>query len=170
MRRIRLVGAAGIAGTVAAVALSGAITTAGATSVVGCSTSQLTGKFALIKGSNGAGNVEYRLTLTNHAHACAVDSHPGLKLLDKHGNALPTHVVSAGRSGLVDLAGGASKSLRVRFSPDVPGPGESSTHACEKTAYKIEITPLHGHGSLTAAVSPPTPVCEHGRLSEESAL
>ena len=64
---------------------------------------------------------------------------------------------------LVPLQPGGTASLTARFSPDVPGVGEQHPGACEATAYKLRVTPSAG-GTATVAITPPTPVCEKGRL------
>jgi hypothetical protein len=94
---------------------------------------------------------------------------PGLALLDARGRALPTRATFGGPAGsltavLVPLEPGRSAALTARFSPDVPGPGELQSGAgCERPAARLRVLPSGG-GSLVVAVSPPTPVCEHGSL------
>ena len=135
-----------------------------------CGGSMLTGSFQVIPGSAGAGNVVYRLRVRNRsAAACGVTGIPGLELLDAHAHPLPTRALTSARVGsatavLVPLRPGRSAMLTARFSPDVPGPGEPVTGGpCELTAARLRVSPAGG-GSLTVAVSPPTPVCEHGSL------
>ena len=130
----------------------------------------LTGSFTAIRGSAGAGNIVYRLRVRNSSGAeCGVTGIPGLALLDAHARPLPTHTLASGRAGarmavLVPLRPGSSATLTARFSPDVPGPGEPVTGGpCERTAAGLRVSPAGG-GSLVVAVSPPTPVCEHGSL------
>ena len=129
----------------------------------------LSGSFNAIPGSEGAGNIVYRLRIRNRSQAtCFVSGIPKLQLLDRNGRKLPTKGIFDGPAGtltaiVVPLAHGASASLTARFSPDVPGPGEPVTTPCEKTAYKLRVTPSGG-GTVTVPVSPPTPACEHGTL------
>jgi hypothetical protein len=124
---------------------------------------------SVITGSQGAGQTGYALVLRNRsAAACAVSGVPALRLLGAAGKPLPSNVVSAQRGVTYVLvvlrAGGVARS-RVRFSPDIPGPGEPQTRACEPTVHKVRVTLASpGHGSLLAPVVPPTPVCEHGRM------
>ncbi len=129
----------------------------------------LTGSFTAIQGSAGAGNIVYRLRVRNSSGAeCGVTGIPGLALLDAHARPLPTHALASGPAGAraavpVPLRPGSSATLTARFSPDVPGPGEPVTGPCERTAARLRVSPAGG-GSLLVAVSPPSPVCEHGSL------
>lgn len=148
----------------------GGVASASSSTAAPCNASQLRGTFTAIRGSAGAGNISYRLTLLNTSQStCFVTGIPRLVLLDKQGKALPTAVVPASPGTLaaakVALAPGSAAIADARFSPDVPGPGEQHPGACEKTAYWLSVSPTPGHGSLRAPISPPTPVCEKGRLS-----
>ncbi len=142
---------------------------AAATAGSPCRGSALRGTFRVMVGSAGAGNIVYELRLRNASTAtCFVSGIPGLTLLSAGGRPLPTHPSFSGRRGmltavLVTLAPSRSAKLSARFSPDVPGPGEPQTSACEPKAFGLRVMP-NGGGSLVAAVSPPTPVCEHGGL------
>jgi hypothetical protein len=134
-----------------------------------CTGSQLTGSFNVVPGSAGAGNIVYRLRVKNtSATTCFVSGLPSATLLDQAGHKLPTHVIFDGMPGMltaimVQLAHGATATTTARFSPDVPGAGEPQMAQCEKTAYKLRVTP-NGGGSTVVTVGPPTPVCEHGTL------
>jgi len=135
-----------------------------------CNASQLSGTFKHIAGSEGAGNVSYRLTLLNRSQStCFVTGIPRLVLLDKQGKALPTHVGPASpgtaTAAKIELAPGSAATADARFSPDVPGPGEQHSGPCEKTAYWLRVSPTPGQGSLRAPISQPTPVCEKGGMS-----
>src|SRR3954449_5954982 len=94
-----------------------------------CHGAQLNGRFAVVPGSAGAGNIVYRLTLKNtSATACTVTGLPQGQLLGKTRAKLPTHVRAAYPNQLtavlVTLAPGRTTHATARFSPDVPGPGE----------------------------------------------
>ena len=156
---------------VAAAALAALLLAGGgpAAPVSPCTGAMLGGTFSTIYGSAGAGSISYALRLRNRSHqACFVSGLAGLRLLDRAGRPLPTHVEPAFRQGLtavrVVLAPGRAAKATARFSPDVPGPGEQGTGPCERTAYRIRVTPPPGGGTLIAPVTPPTPVCEHGAI------
>ncbi|MGZ4397397.1 MAG: DUF4232 domain-containing protein [Gaiellaceae bacterium] len=134
-----------------------------------CSGASLSGLFSLVLGSPGAGNVVYVLRVRNRsASACFVSGLPAVRLLGLRHQPLPTHAFAARPGQLtavrVQLAPGAYASASARFSPDVPGVGESGRGACEPKAFFLRVRP-QGGGSLLAAVRPPTPVCEHGGMS-----
>jgi Domain of unknown function (DUF4232) len=137
---------------------------AAAASTADCLAGPLKATFAVVPNSEGAGNIVYRLRLTNtSAHACSFASPPHLTLLGAGGRVLPTHVI-AGRPGAlatihVTVAPHASVSATARFSPDVPGVGENNMGPCEAPAHWLRVGT-----KVKATVSPPTPVCEHGQL------
>lgn len=136
-----------------------------------CGGSQLAGTFAVIPGSAGAGNIVYSLRVRFlSGRTCFVYGVPRLQLLDRLRQPLPTKVVPAFRPGLmavrVPLRPGYGAKASARFSPDIPGPGEPQTGTqCERRSYYVRVTPPPGRGTFVAPVRPPTPVCEHGRLS-----
>jgi hypothetical protein len=136
-----------------------------------CTGSQLSGTFAVIPGSAGAGNIVYSLRMrVVSGRTCFVSGVPRLQLLDRLRRPLPTKVTPAVRPGLsavrVLLRRGQAARASARFSPDVPGPGEPvSRSACERRSYYLRVTPRPGLGTFVAPVRPPTPVCEHGGLS-----
>jgi hypothetical protein len=132
-----------------------------------CRGADLAGRFAVVRGSAGAGNISYRLVLRNRsAGTCSLNGLPVVSLRSRAGNALPTHVRTAypGRLAiLVTLRPGQRADATARFSPDVPGPGEQTPGRCEPTAYRLVVT-APGGGATSAAIQPPTSVCEHGLL------
>ena len=159
-----------LAALAAALAVTGAAwaTTARSTTAF-CKGSQLVGSFNVVPGSTGAGNIVYRLTLTNtSATTCALTGLPSGQLLGTTGKKLPTHMRAAFPQGLtailVTLAHGKSSHATARFSPDVPGVGEQTPGRCEKIAYSLRVA-ARGGGTTTVKITPPTPVCEHGQLS-----
>ena len=127
-----------------------------------CTGAQVSGRFAVIPGSAGAGNIVYRLRLTNVSpETCTLTGLPQVTLRAKDKRRLPTHVRAA-RPGaltavLVTLRHGRSAYATARFSPDVPGPGETGRQ-CEPKAYWLRVL------GRDVPVAPPTPVCEHGQL------
>jgi hypothetical protein len=149
-------------------ALAGAA--GGRSAVAFCTGAQLSGTFKVVPGSAGAGNIVYRLVLTNTStSACSVTGLPTVRLYGRYDRkALPTHVVPAFRGGLlaplVQLAPGSKAQATARFSPDVPGTGEPAAGPnCEPVSYWLRVT-LRGGGVTKVRVRPATPVCEHGSL------
>jgi Protein of unknown function (DUF4232) len=134
----------------------------------GCLASALTGNFAAIPGSAGAGQIGYRLRLTNQSDSpCFLSGLPQVQLLDQKGAKLPT-AASAAQPGTttavrVELKPGDAATADARFSPDVPGGSEPGDGPCEPKAYTLRVT--IGDGTLDAPIVPPTPVCERGSLS-----
>jgi hypothetical protein len=135
-----------------------------------CTAAQLSGSFSAVRGSAGAGNIVYALTLRNTSqHECFVTGIPGVTLLGRYGRKLPTQVRPSQPGALtavmVRLAPGAKARATARFSPDVPGPGEGHPGGvCEAKAYTLRVAPSGG-GTLRAPIRPPTPVCEHGSMT-----
>ena len=123
-------------------------------------------------GSAGAGQIAYALTVKNASRkACSIHGLPEVTLLGVSGSALPTHVRSAGAGAgtwvLVLLQPGASAVAQARFSPDIPGAGDSQSGQCQPTARTLQVTP-NGGGVMDAAIRPPTSVCQQGTLSFEA--
>lgn len=154
---------AGVAAlVVCAAALAGVAT--GSTGPAPCAARNVAAVFRIVPGSAGAGSVSYVLRLRNRrATACFLFGIPSLRLLDRRGRSLPTRVLQP-RPRRVVVRAGATAAAEARFSPTVPGPGESQYRQCEPTAYTLRVGPLPGGGRLTVKVSPPTPVCIRGRL------
>jgi len=140
-----------------------------ATVTSACAGGQLAGRFAVVYGSAGAGNIVYKLALKNTSTAsCKITGLPQGQLLGKTKAKLPTRVRAAHPNQLaailVTLAPGASTFATARFSPDVPGVGEQTVGACEPKAYWFRVR-APGGGTTTVKLVPPTRVCEHGTLS-----
>lgn len=135
-----------------------------------CAAARLSGTFAVVPGSAGAGNIVYALRLKNTSSAaCTLTGIPGVTLVGRSGTRLPTHPFPAHPGALtavlVTLAPGRSAKATARFSPDVPGPGEPvSGTRCEPVAYTLLVRP-NGGGTLRAPIRPPAPVCEHGGMT-----
>jgi hypothetical protein len=157
-----------VAALVVAAALAGA---AGGQSagVRFCGGSELSATFRGVPGSAGAGNIVYKLVVTNRsATTCAVTGLPVVKLYGRNGKPLPTHVRAAFPGALtavlVRLGPGGSARASARFSPDVPGQGEPvSGSRCEPVAVSLQVT-ARGGGTTKAVIRPATSVCEHGSL------
>jgi hypothetical protein len=143
-------------------------TTQSAGSASPCTGDDLQASFTGIEGSAGAGQVSYELTLTNtSAAACSVSGVPVATLLDKTEGAMQTQIStpsSGPAGGTVVLQHGDKAKADARFSPDVPGVGEQQTGRCEPLSYFLRVT-APGGGTVNAAITPPTSVCEHGSLS-----
>jgi hypothetical protein len=136
-----------------------------------CHPAGLRASFRVVAGSAGAGHISYDVRLTNRGtHTCVVSGRPGLRLLDRHGKRLPTTVVpdrpGSGTAALIRLRPGRTAIAEARIGR-IAGTGEPQTGPCEPTAYRVRVTLASpGSGSLVGPVSPPTPVCEHGRITE----
>jgi len=135
-----------------------------------CAGDALSATFAAVPGSAGAGNIVYRLRLANTgSSSCWVSGLPQVQLLDANGAALPTTVRAArpgvGTAAKIVLAPDGAATADARFSPDVPGVGDSQQPGqCEPTAATLRVT-APGGGTVDAPITPPTPVCERGQLS-----
>jgi Protein of unknown function (DUF4232) len=132
-----------------------------------CLASSLAGAFAAVPGSAGAGQIVYRLRLTNQGDSeCFLTGLPQVQLLDQSGGRVPTNVTpnhpGATTAVRVDLTPGSAATADARFSPDVPGATEGNTGQCEPKAYTMRVTV--GSGSVDAPITPATPVCERGTL------
>jgi len=156
--------------TVTTTATTTASTTpSGSAGAAACTGDALAGRFGVVAGSAGAGNIVYSLRLTNtSAEPCFVSGLPAVTLLGADGTPLPTSVTAAqpgqaSAAKIVLLVGGTAKA-DARFSPDVPGTGEQHSGPCEAKAAVLRVS-APGGGAVAAPVSPPTPVCEHGALS-----
>jgi hypothetical protein len=158
-----------LAATLVVLATAVAAATGGAAATGACTGSQLTGAFKVVPGSAGAGNITYALVLTNTSHSpCTLTGLPQGRLLTRSGAPLPTHVRAAFPGALsavlVRLAPGKKTRATARFSPDVPGVGEPAAGLnCERTAYWFRVSG-QGGGTTKVKLTPPTAVCEHGRL------
>ena len=132
-----------------------------------CSASELTGTFAEIPGSPGAGQISYSLRLTNESSSqCFVSGLPAGQLLDRSGAVLPTNISPArpgiGSAARIVVEPGRAATAEARFSPDVPGSTEGEGQ-CEPKSYTLRVS--IGGGTVDAPVEPPTPVCERGSLN-----
>ena len=142
-------------------------TTQPAAGATACTGDAMTGSFTVILGSAGAGQIGYRLRVTNASPvACFVSGLPDAQLLGAAGHDLPTNVVAAqpgqATSARIVLQPGASASADARFSPDIPGGSEPTDAPCEPKSFTLRLA--FGGAPLDVNVSPPTPVCERGTL------
>jgi hypothetical protein len=132
-----------------------------------CTGDAMTGSFAAIPGSAGAGQISYRLRVKNAAPvACFVSGLPNVQLLDRSGRDLPTNGSAAqprqATGARIVLQPGASASADARFSPDVNGTGDQTNGQCEPKAYTLRVA--FAGAPLDVPITPPTPVCERGSL------
>ncbi len=137
-------------------------------SVAPCKSGALTATFTPVAGSAGAGNISYVLRIRNRSgRACSVAGTPVLRLLDRRNRPLPSYSFSeqSGTAVLVVLRPGRYSAAVARFSPDIAGPGEPITRQCEPAAYSVRVLVPPDDANAVARVRPPTPVCEHGRMS-----
>jgi hypothetical protein len=133
-----------------------------------CSSSELSGAFTAIAGSAGAGQISYRLTLTNTGTtACFVQGIPQVQLLGTTGSANPTSASAeppvVANPPKISLQPNGAASADARFSPDVNGVGDNSPGQCQPTSTVLRVT-APGGGTIDAPIQPPTPVCEKGSL------
>jgi hypothetical protein len=150
--------------TTTTAAAAGGSSGAGATA---CTGDAMAGTFRVIPGSAGAGQISYRLRVTNASPvACYVSGLPDAQLLSAAGTDLPTNVVAAqpgqSTSTHVVLQPNDAATADARFSPDVPGGSEPADAACEPKAFTLRLA--FGGAPLDVNVTPPTPVCERGTL------
>ena len=144
------------------------VTTTSAAGSGECTGNQLIGTFTESPGGGAAGQIEYVLKVTNTSTAtCSVGGAPVVTLLDANGSRLPTRAGSAGVMGIATLQPGDSAKATARFSPTVPGPGDSQSGSCQPKAYTLRVTP-NGGGKVDAPIKPPTSVCERGTLAFSS--
>jgi uncharacterized protein DUF4232 len=133
-----------------------------------CTGDAMSGSFSVIPGSPGAGQISYRLRVTNDSPvACFVSGLPIVQLVDQAGHDLPTNAQPAqpgqATAARIVLQPGASASADARFSPDVPGGSEQTDGPCEPKAYTLRVS--FAGAPLDVQITPPTPVCERGSLS-----
>ena len=169
MTYIKVLMRAAIAGVFAVAAVVASTAPAANTAATSCVGKQLAGSFQVVRGSAGAGNIVYKLTLTNASVTpCTVTGLPSGQLLGRLHNPLATHIRAANPGALtavlVTLLPGETTFATARFSPDVPGPGEGRIGRCEPLAYWFRVR-AQGGGVTTVPVKPATSVCEHGTLS-----
>ncbi|MGA8297072.1 MAG: DUF4232 domain-containing protein [Acidimicrobiales bacterium] len=135
--------------------------------IASCTASEVAVSFNVVRGSQGAGQTSYALRVKNvSAATCRTGGLPQLVLRGGRGAKLPTKVeVACGNCAaiVINLRPGLSAWSTARFSPDVPGPGETGRQ-CEPTAYHVVVTTPGSTRGVEGAIHPPTPVCSHGRI------
>jgi hypothetical protein len=137
-------------------------------SATACTGDAMSGSFTVVRGSAGAGQISYRLSVKNESPvACYLSGLPNVQLLDQAGHDLPTNAQPAqpgqATAARIVVQPSASAMSDARFSPDVPGGSEQTDGPCEPKAYTLRVS--FAGAPLDVAVIPPTPVCERGTLS-----
>lgn len=113
----------------------------------------------------GAGQRFVTLVLTNVTRrTCALRGYPGLRLLDRRNNPLPTRVVPdrSRRPHLLVLAPGDTARSDLRWGA-IPGPTEQHAGPCEPNPARIAVRPPHAARRLVLPWRL-GPVCERGRI------
>jgi uncharacterized protein DUF4232 len=124
-----------------------------------CTAAQLSGTFAVEPGSAGAGNIVYKLTVTNASQqGCTVSGIPRAQLVDANGKQLETAGAQngTGTAAQVTIQPGSSATAEARFSPDVDPCGTTSAATLRVTAP--------GGGTFDVKIDPATRVCNHGAM------
>jgi hypothetical protein len=152
--------------TVTAPATEPTSTTPG-TAANACSGDAMSGTFAVVPGSAGAGQIVYRLRVENDSPvSCFVSGFPHVQLLGRGGAQLPTDPTpdqpGTATAAKITLAPGAAATADVRFSPDVTGTGDQTTGDCQPKATTLRVA--LGGAQLDVPITPPTSVCERGTL------
>jgi hypothetical protein len=132
-----------------------------------CTTAQLGhGAWKSVPGSSGAGHTAADISFQNTSSGpCTLTGFPGIVLRGASGNALPTHVTNfATAPTAVTLAPGAWAHSELRFSPDIPGPGEPQDAQCEPNPVSATVQIPGDSHTVTVTLDAPTPVCEQGAI------
>lgn len=140
--------------------------------VPSCTSADLsTGSWKEIVGSAGAGQVSADLAVQNTSkHACTVKGFPRITLSAASGKALPTTVTEVDPGGATQLTvapGGWIRS-ELRYSPDIPGPGEPQSGPCEPAAVSARVQLPGDTGSVPIPITPPTSVCSGGTMQAKA--
>lgn len=136
-----------------------------------CTLAQLGhGTWKAVPGSSGAGHTAADIAFQNTSSApCTLTGFPAIVLRDSAGNALPTHVTNFATSpAAVTLAPGAWAHSELRFSPDIPGPGEPQDAQCEPNSVTATVQVPGDSHVVTVALDAPTPVCEQGAIEAKA--
>lgn len=126
-----------------------------------CKGTDLTATFDAIAGSQGAGNISYRLKLTSSSASPCQLTITGFQLLDANGADVPTNITPLG--GPTALGAGETIGYEARFSPDVNGTGDHTNGQCQPTSATLRVS--LGSDTVDAPITPPTPVCEQGSMT-----
>jgi hypothetical protein len=132
-----------------------------------CHAGDMTGVWHPVPGSSGAGQTSSDLAFQNTSgHKCSVSGFPKFTLYAANHNPLPTNTTDFKPVTVMFLAvapGGWVHS-ELRYSADIPGPGEPQTGPCEPSAsYALVLLP-GDTSTVKAPLTTPTPVCEMGAV------
>jgi hypothetical protein len=133
-----------------------------------CTTAEMpSGTWKVVPDSQGAGHVAADLAFQNtSSHPCTIAGFPGVSLLASNDHPLPTNVQKDTSLAVttIKVAPGAWVHAEMRYSPNVPGPGEPQSGQCEPTAVHA-LALLPGDSAWThITLGNPTTVCEKGEL------
>ena len=133
-----------------------------------CTTAEMpAGTWRVVPDSQGAGHVAADLTLQNTSgHSCTVAGFPGISLLASNDRALPSYVVKDNSVAVttITVAPGAFVHAEMRYSANVPGPGESQNGQCEPMTVHAQAQLPGDSAWAHITLDNPTPVCEKGEL------
>jgi hypothetical protein len=133
-----------------------------------CTTTDLKAAVSVVANSQGAGNEELNIALTNQSsQQCAVYGYPGLKLEDMNQSQQATTVqrTTYAVQAVELVPNGGQAATTVRFDMDVPGTGDATSGPCQPETYFLEITPPNQTTQLVAEISGgPVTVCQNGTL------
>lgn len=134
-----------------------------------CTTADLTAAASVVPDSQGAGQEELNVVLTNMStHECTVYGYPGFKLEDMNQAQLATTVnrLTGVPEQVVQLVGqGSGAATTVKFDMDVAGTGDATVGPCQPETYYLEITPPDQTTQLITEISGgPVTVCNDGAL------
>ncbi len=133
-----------------------------------CTTAEMpNGTWRGVAGSEGAGHVAADISLQNTSgHSCTISGFPGVSLLASNDHPLPTNVIKDDSVSVttITVAPGAWVHSEIRYSADIPGPGEPESGQCEPTTVHA-LAQLPGDSAWThITLDNPTPVCEKGEV------
>ena len=133
-----------------------------------CTTAEMpSGTWRVVPDSQGAGHVAADLTLQNTSgHSCTVAGFPGISLLASNDRALPSYVAKDNSVAVttITVAPGAFVHAEMRYSANVPGPGESQNGQCEPMTVHAQVQLPGDSAWVHITLDNPTPVCEKGEL------
>jgi hypothetical protein len=125
------------------------------------------GTWRVVPASEGAGHVAADIAFKNiSGQTCTVAGFPGVSLLASNDHPLPTNVLRDASAAVttIKVAPGAWVHVEMRYSPNVPGPGEPDTGQCEPMTVHA-LAQLPGDSAWApVTLDSPTTVCEKGEL------